>query len=196
MSEVVEVARELTGARHAALGVLDEDRHELELFTHVGTDEETRARIAGLSQGGGVSELIRNPAPLRLREVGEHPRSHGFPPGHPPMHSFLSVPIVVRGQAYGNIYLAEKEGGDFDASRRGSHDNPRRMGGGGDLQHPPLQPVRGGAGRSGAGHARARGDDRDRPRGRWRDRTGTGPGDDREADAGAGRRPLVVGPLA
>jgi signal transduction histidine kinase len=61
-----------------------------------------------------LGELIRNPAPLRLREVGEHPRSFGFPPGHPPMHSFLGVPIIVRGQAYGNLYMAEKRDGDFD----------------------------------------------------------------------------------
>ncbi|HEX6688038.1 MAG TPA: GAF domain-containing sensor histidine kinase [Solirubrobacterales bacterium] len=115
LSEVVEVARELTGARYAALGILDEDRHELERFIYVGIDEETRAVIGDLPRGHGVlGELIRNPAALRLSEVGEHPRSFGFPPGHPPMHSFLGVPIVVRGQAYGNLYLTEKKGGDFD----------------------------------------------------------------------------------
>jgi two-component system, NarL family, sensor histidine kinase DevS len=115
LREVVEVARELTGARYAALGILDEDRRELERFIYVGIDEEARARIGDLPRGRGVlGELIRNPAPLRLREVGTHPRSYGFPPGHPPMHSFLGVPIVVRGQAYGNLYLTEKEDGDFD----------------------------------------------------------------------------------
>ena len=62
-----------------------------------------------------LGELIRNP-PAAPARVGEHPRSYGFPPGHPPMHSFLGVPIVVRGQAYGNLYLTEKEGGDFDAA--------------------------------------------------------------------------------
>src|SRR6476659_2997298 len=117
LSEVVAVARELTGARYAALGILDEDRRELERFIYRGIDEQTRAVIGDLPRGRGVlGELIRNPAPLRLREVGEHPRSYGFPPGHPPMHSFLGVPIVVRGQAYGNLYLTEKEGGDFDAA--------------------------------------------------------------------------------
>jgi signal transduction histidine kinase len=117
LREVVEVARELTGARYAALGVLDEDRRELERFIYVGIDEQTRAQIGDLPRGRGVlGELIRNPAPLRLREVGEHPRSYGFPPGHPLMQSFLGVPIVVRGQAYGNLYLAEKEGGEFDAA--------------------------------------------------------------------------------
>jgi signal transduction histidine kinase len=115
LREVVEVARELTGARYAALGILDENRRELERFIYVGIDEETRAIIGDLPRGSGVlGELIRSPAPLRLREVSEHPRSFGFPPGHPPMHSFLGVPIVVRGQAYGNLYLAEKEGGEFD----------------------------------------------------------------------------------
>jgi two-component system, NarL family, sensor histidine kinase DevS len=115
LREVVEVARELTGARYAALGILDEDRHELERFIYVGIDEETRAIIGDLPRGRGVlGELIRNPAPLRLREVGAHPRSYGFPPGHPPMQSFLGVPIVVRGQAYGNLYLTEKDGGEFD----------------------------------------------------------------------------------
>jgi signal transduction histidine kinase len=115
LREVVEVARELTGARYAALGILDDDRRELERFIFVGIDKETRTRIGDLPRGRGVlGELIRNPAPLRLAEVGEHPNSFGFPPGHPPMHSFLGVPIVVRGQAYGNLYLAEKEGGEFD----------------------------------------------------------------------------------
>ncbi len=115
LREVVEVARELTGARYAALGILDEDRRELERFIYVGIDDEARARIGDLPRGRGVlGELIRNPAPLRLREVGAHPRSYGFPPGHPPMHSFLGVPIVVRGQAYGNLYLTEKESGEFD----------------------------------------------------------------------------------
>jgi two-component system, NarL family, sensor histidine kinase DevS len=117
LREVVEVARELTGARYAALGILDEDRRELERFIYVGIDEGTRALIGDLPRGRGVlGELIRNPVPLRLREVGEHPRSYGFPPGHPPMHSFLGVPIVVHGQAYGNLYLTEKEGGEFDAT--------------------------------------------------------------------------------
>ena len=115
LNEVVEVARELTGARYAALGILDENRRELERFIYVGIDEPTRERIGDLPRGLGVlGELIRTPAPLRLREVGEHPRSYGFPPGHPPMHSFLGVPIAVRGQAYGNLYLTEKQGGEFD----------------------------------------------------------------------------------
>jgi len=117
LREVVEVARELTGARYAALGILDEDRRELERLVYAGIDEATRAQIDDLPRGRGVlGELVRNPAPLRLREVSEHPRSYGFPSGHPTMHGFLGVPIVVRGQTYGNLYLTEKEGGDFDAA--------------------------------------------------------------------------------
>ncbi len=115
LREVVAVARELTGARYAALGILDEDHHELGRLIYVGIDEETRATIGDLPRGQGVlGELIRNPVPLRLREIGQHPRSFGFPPGHPSMHSFLGVPIVVRGQPYGNLYLTEKVGGEFD----------------------------------------------------------------------------------
>jgi signal transduction histidine kinase len=114
LREVLDVAREQTGARYAALGVLDQERRELERFIYVGIDDETRARIGALPLGRGVlGELIRDPAPLRLREIGEHPRSYGFPPGHPQMRSFLGVPIVVRGQAYGNLYLAEAPGGEF-----------------------------------------------------------------------------------
>ncbi len=115
LRELVEVARELTDARYAALGILDENRHELERFIFTGIDEQTRARIGDLPRGRGVlGELIRDPAPLRLRDVAEHPASSGFPPGHPPMHSFLGVPILVRGEAYGNLYLAEKQSGEFD----------------------------------------------------------------------------------
>jgi signal transduction histidine kinase len=115
LRELVEVARELTGARYAALGILDENRHELERFVFSGVDEETRERIGDPPHGHGVlGELIRDPVPLRLRDVGEHPSSAGFPPGHPPMRSFLGVPILVRGEAYGNLYLTEKPGGEFD----------------------------------------------------------------------------------
>jgi signal transduction histidine kinase len=112
---VLEVACELTGARYAALGVLDEDRHELERFIAHGIDEETRREIGDLPRGRGVlGLLIEQPQPLRLSNVGDHPRSFGFPPGHPPMTSFLGVPVVIRGRAWGNLYLAEKVEGDFD----------------------------------------------------------------------------------
>ena len=105
------------GARYAALGVLDEEKRELERFLHVGIDERTRRAIGPLPRGRGVlGELIRQPKALRLADVGEHPRSYGFPAGHPPMKSFLGVPITIRGEAFGNLYLTEKVGGggEFD----------------------------------------------------------------------------------
>jgi signal transduction histidine kinase len=116
LRDVLETARELTGARYAALGILDERKEELERFVFVGIDEETRRLIGPLPRGGGVlGELIRNPEPLRLADVTQHPRSYGFPPGHPPMTSFLGVPIGIRGEAWGNLYLTDKaEGAEFD----------------------------------------------------------------------------------
>jgi signal transduction histidine kinase len=113
--QVLEVACDLTGARYAALGVLDENRHELERFIVRGIDAETGRAIGNLPRGRGVlGLLIEQPRPLRLTHVGHHPRSYGFPPGHPPMANFLGVPVMVRGHAWGNLYLTEKDGGDFD----------------------------------------------------------------------------------
>jgi signal transduction histidine kinase len=113
--QVLEVASELTGARYAALGVLDEDRHELERFITHGIDEETRRTIGNLPRGRGVlGLLIEQPRALRLGDVSHHPRSYGFPPGHPPMTNFLGVPVMIRGHAWGNLYLTEKNDGDFD----------------------------------------------------------------------------------
>jgi signal transduction histidine kinase len=116
LKSVVEAARELTGARYAALGVLDRERRELERFINIGIDEETQRNIGNLPRGRGVlGELIREPEPLRLRDVNTHPHAYGFPPGHPPMHSFLGVPITVRGETYGNLYMTEKQGAqEFD----------------------------------------------------------------------------------
>ena len=112
IDRVLQSARELTGARYAALGVLDSSRTELERFIAVGIDEQARAQIGMLPRGRGVlGELIRDPVPLRLGEVGEHSRSYGFPLGHPPMHSFLGVPILVAGVSFGSLYLTEKTGG-------------------------------------------------------------------------------------
>jgi signal transduction histidine kinase len=112
---VLEVARELTGARYAALGVLDDRRERLERFLTAGVDAATHAAIGELPRGHGIlGVLISEPHPLRLHDVGEHPQSYGFPIDHPPMRSFLGVPILIRGEAYGNLYLTEKEGGDFD----------------------------------------------------------------------------------
>lgn len=116
LRSVVAAARELTGAEYAALGVLDRERRELERFIYLGIDDETKRGIGSLPRGRGVlGELIREPAPLRLGDVEEHPHAYGFPPGHPPMHSFLGVPIRIREEVYGNLYMTEKRGAErFD----------------------------------------------------------------------------------
>lgn len=116
LRRVLETARELTGARYAAVGILDERKQELERFLFVGIDEEVRREIGPLPRGHGVlGELIRNPQPLRLSDVTAHERSSGFPPGHPPMTTFLGVPVMIRGEAFGNLYLTDKQGGEkFD----------------------------------------------------------------------------------
>jgi signal transduction histidine kinase len=116
LEQLLHTARDLTGARYAALGILDDRRESLERFLTLGIDEDMRRRIGDLPTGRGVlGELIREPRPLRIADVGAHAESYGFPPGHPPMHSFLGVPIMIRGEAFGNLYLTEKEGGaEFD----------------------------------------------------------------------------------
>jgi signal transduction histidine kinase len=113
LQKLVESAAALTGARYAALGVINEDRSGLERFVFTGLDEETRARIGELPRGRGILGLvIQDARPIRLHALGEHPQSVGFPPHHPPMSAFLGVPIRLRGVAYGNLYLTEKEGGE------------------------------------------------------------------------------------
>jgi two-component system, NarL family, sensor histidine kinase DevS len=115
LGRVLNAARDLTQARYAALGILDSDRSRLDRFITVGIDDSTRVRIGALPEGRGVlGVLINDPKPLRLRNVSDHPRSYGFPEHHPPMGSFLGVPILIGGEAFGNLYLTEKEGGDFD----------------------------------------------------------------------------------
>ena len=115
LDRVLETARETTGARYAALGILNEGRSELEQFLTSGVDEATHRAIGDLPRGRGVlGALIQHPQPLRLEDVGQHPSSYGFPAGHPSMHSFLGVPILIRGQAWGNLYLTEKQDGPFD----------------------------------------------------------------------------------
>ncbi len=112
LARVLDAARTLSGASYAALGVLDGTRLELEQFLTSGLDEAAREQIGPLPRGRGVlGELITHPKPLRLEDVGSHPRSYGFPSGHPPMHSFLGVPVFVRGEPFGNLYLAEKTNG-------------------------------------------------------------------------------------
>lgn len=113
LERVLEAACELTGARYAAIGVLDRARGELERFVTAGVDDPTRQQIGVLPRGRGVlGELIADPRPLRLGDVGAHPRSYGFPSGHPPMKTFLGVPVLVAGEPFGNVYLTEKRDGE------------------------------------------------------------------------------------
>lgn len=117
LTQVLQVARELTGAHYAALGILNPGGNELERFITSGIDDRTRQAIGDLPRGRGLlGELIRHPKPLRLERLDRHPMSYGFPPGHPPMTSFLGVPVIVRGEAYGNLYLTDREDGPFDAT--------------------------------------------------------------------------------
>jgi GAF domain-containing protein len=113
LQRLVESASELTGARYAALGVIDRGGAELERFLTTGIDAETKAAIGDLPRGRGIlGVLIREDEPLRLHNIGDDPRSVGFPPNHPPMKTFLGVPVHLRGVAYGNLYLTEKAGGE------------------------------------------------------------------------------------
>jgi signal transduction histidine kinase len=113
---LLDVARELTGATFAAIGILDEARENLADFITAGIDPHAHGLIGDLPRGRGVlGLLISDPVPMRLSDVGAHIRSYGFPPGHPAMTSFLGVPILIRGEAWGNLYLTDKHGGEaFD----------------------------------------------------------------------------------
>src|ERR671935_1850520 len=111
LERIVLAAAALTGARYVALGVIDRSGTALERFVTTGIDDQTRAAIGDLPRGRGILGVLINEAQvLRLHDLQEDPRSVGFPPGHPPMRSFLGVPILLRGVAYGNLYLTEKEG--------------------------------------------------------------------------------------
>ena len=112
LQRIVEAAASLTGAQYAALGVINPSRQGLERFVVTGLDDETKEAIGDLPRGRGIlGVLIRDATPLRLDDLSEDPRSVGFPPNHPPMRTFLGVPILLRGVAYGNLYLTEKAGG-------------------------------------------------------------------------------------
>jgi len=113
LRRIVEAACKLTGARYGALGVLDVSGKALSEFVHVGIDEATVDEIGHLPEGAGIlGLLIVEPQPIRLKDLSEHPDSVGFPPHHPPMRSFLGVPVRVRGEVYGNLYLTEKQGAE------------------------------------------------------------------------------------
>ncbi|MBF6175619.1 GAF domain-containing sensor histidine kinase [Nocardia blacklockiae] len=108
---IVHTAITLVDARYGALGVRGEG-HELSRFVYEGIDDTTRTRIGALPRGHGVLGLLFDqPKPIRLECLADHPASVGFPPGHPPMRSFLGVPVRVRESVFGNLYLTEKAGG-------------------------------------------------------------------------------------
>ena len=116
LQRTVEAACELAHARYGALGVIDPAAGGLEQFVHVGIDEQTAARIGHLPEGKGLlGALIDDPRPIRLRTIASDPRSVGFPDGHPPMTNFLGVPVRVRAEVFGNLYLTESENGEFTA---------------------------------------------------------------------------------
>jgi signal transduction histidine kinase len=111
LQEVADSAREVIGARYAALGVLDDAGTGLGLFVTSGLTQEEYAKIGPLPEGKGIlGLLIRDPKPLRLADLSRDPRSSGFPPNHPGMRSFLGVPVAGRHGPIGNLYLTEKLG--------------------------------------------------------------------------------------
>ncbi|MEV4801661.1 GAF domain-containing protein [Nonomuraea sp. NPDC049421] len=115
LRRIVETATKLVDAGYGALGVVGEDRTLIQ-FIPVGLSEEEIARIEHWPHGLGLlGLLIKDARPLRLARISDHPESYGFPPGHPPMGSFLGVPVRVRDEVFGNLYLTEKRGGgEFD----------------------------------------------------------------------------------
>ncbi|MGY5032676.1 PP2C family protein-serine/threonine phosphatase [Streptomyces sp. 900116325] len=116
---IVSTAMELVGARYGALGVLDEQGEDLELFVPVGLSEQERADLAGveLPRGRGLlGHLIAHPQPLRVEDIASHPDSAGYPPGHPALRTLLGAPISIRGKIYGDLYVSERlDGRPFDA---------------------------------------------------------------------------------
>jgi len=114
LERIVEAAARVTGAHYAALGVIDRSGSGLERFVTHGMTADVESQIGDPPHGRGIlGVLIHDARPLKLHDLSQDPRSVGFPPGHPPMYTFLGVPIVLRGVAYGNLYLTEKDGGDF-----------------------------------------------------------------------------------
>ena len=113
LQTLADSAREILSARYAALGVLDRSGQALARFVHAGVDESTVERIGHLPEGKGILGLIiREARTLRLRDLTEHPSACGFPEGHPPMGSFLGVPVRIGGRVFGNLYVTEKQGAD------------------------------------------------------------------------------------
>ena len=116
LQQVVDAARDVVGAKYAALGVLGEDRKSLVQFVTSGLDDEARRRIGDLPRGRGLlGHVIREAKPIRTADLNRHPERYGFPLNHPPMKSFLGVPVTGRGGVFGNLYLTEKIGAaEFD----------------------------------------------------------------------------------
>jgi signal transduction histidine kinase len=116
LRRIVEAACRLVDARYGALGVISPTGDSLQSFITVGIDEEATAAIGDLPKGRGLlGALIDDPHPIRLARINDDARSAGFPPNHPPMSSFLGVPIVVRDEVFGNLYLTESTRGEFSA---------------------------------------------------------------------------------
>ena len=116
LRQIVETGAELIGARYAAMGVIGEEGRRLEQFIHVGMDTGTADKIGHLPEGKGLlGVLIDDPQPVRLSRIGDDARSSGFPEHHPPMESFIGVPVRVRDKVYGNLYLTDSINGEFSA---------------------------------------------------------------------------------
>ena len=115
LGRLIQTAADLTGAKYAALGVIDPTHSKLERFVTHGIEESTHAMIGSLPTGHGIlGLLIKHPHAIRLHDLTEDPRSVGFPAHHPEMRTFLGVPVMLRGTNYGNLYLSEKvDGSDF-----------------------------------------------------------------------------------
>ena len=112
LQRIAEVARQVVGARYAAVGVVGDDGL-LTRFVYSGIDKDTADEIGDLPHGRGLlGVLLEGGRPLRMRQISDHPASYGFPPNHPPMGSFLGVPIIVRDHVFGRLYMTEKHGDD------------------------------------------------------------------------------------
>jgi two-component system, NarL family, sensor histidine kinase DevS len=110
LQRIADLARDVVGARYAAVGVVGDDGLLLR-FVYSGIDQETADEIGDLPHGRGLlGVLLEGGRPMRMREISDHPDSYGFPPNHPPMYSFLGVPIIVRDRVFGRLYLTEKQG--------------------------------------------------------------------------------------
>ena len=143
LRQIVGAARNLLGARYAALGVLGW-HGELEQFVHAGMDDALVAAIGDLPRGRGILGLLTSePVPIRLASLSAHPAAAGFPPGHPPMGSFLGVPVRIGEEIFGNLYLTERTaGGRVHRRRRGTGDRARRRRRRGDRERAPVRRIR------------------------------------------------------